>query len=148
MASKTFVVSGSCDQGGSCTLYGRITSRDGTGVAGNPGEGYALKKADVATMVLRIASTNDVPNTLAPVPAPVITPAATMFDTLQTSTNDAAYGGDRTGFNFRWEVPLGIMIYGGRTYLFQVVVTTVGGKVGYCNWSVTTNPTRMPPQGN
>ena len=135
MASVT--ISGSCDKGSPPTLYGRITSRDGSGTVATTGEGKSLKKSDISSLSYTLKSVSIVPETFIKQDAPLVV-SDVIFDTLQKSTDDSGYKGDGKGFNFRYTIPPELLQQGGRVYRFQLKITTTGGTVGYGRWIITT----------
>jgi hypothetical protein len=141
----SLVVSGTCDQYGQCTLYGRLTAKDGTGTVANPGEGKCLKQADLHALWFMILSLTDTPDKMifTPTSLPI---ANVIFDALQTSSNDAGYRGDSAGFNFRYTIVPKILNAGGRSYRATVRTVTTGGGVGYAIWNITTRPVDMGAQ--
>jgi hypothetical protein len=140
MAGRT--VSGACDQGGACTVYGRLAALDAHGKNVNPGEGNCLLQGDVASLSWTISNTTDIPKTIEA--TGTLNPTTVIFNTLQTSANDPGYKGDLKGFNFKFTLPTGVLIKGARTYLFQLKIVTMGNSTGYARWMITTIPSTVP----
>ena len=135
----SITVSGQCDQYGQCTLYGRLTAKDATGVVANPGEAPSLKQVDLTNLWFMLLSLTDTPDRI--IVTPTLLPITkVIFDTLQTSTNDGGYKGDAAGFNFRYTIVPHILNAGGRSYRATVRAVTTGGGVGNGIWNITTRP--------
>jgi hypothetical protein len=135
------VVSGDCDQNGSCTVYGRLTSSDGTGTNAVTGEGNCLKIADIKSLVYDIYSQTGPPASIVQGPRNLVI-TEVWFDVLQTSANDPAYAGDGNGFNFRFTIPRNVLTGADRQYLFLLTVTSNGGVVGYGRWEIFASSTQ------
>jgi hypothetical protein len=141
----SITVSGACDQYGQCTLYGRFTAKDATGVVANPGEGPCVKQTDLTALWFSLISLTDTPDRIivTPTQLPI---SKVIFDTLQTSANDGGYKGDAAGFNFRYTIIPNVLNAGGRSYRASVRVVTTGGGVGNGIWNITTRPVDIGPQ--
>jgi hypothetical protein len=132
-------VSGSCDQGGQCTLYGRLTAKDATGTVVKAGEAKCLKQADIATLWFTIVSLTDTPIRII-IPVSPMDKTKVIFDGIQTAANDPGYVGDGLGFNFRFTIVPGILLAPSRQYRASVRAVTTGGGVGNGIWNIGTIP--------
>lgn len=75
-----------------------------------------------------------------------LTVADVVFDTLQTTADDAAWTKD-SGYNFRYIFPPSTIPNGGTTYYIPIEFTDASSRISYCNVKVTTNETYVdtPP---
>jgi hypothetical protein len=90
-----------------------------------------------------LTRSGDIQDTIVRTPAP-LSITGTIFNTVQTATQDPGYTGDGKGFNFRFTIPPGYLISGGSTYKLQIKGVTYGGSVGFCNWEIYVKPTTIP----
>ena len=111
---------------GSATVYGRLTAADATGIS-VVGQGKCLKQADLSSITFKTFDEAD-PDTI--VNSGTVTIASSIFDTLQTSTDDPAWPFD-LGFNFRHTLAPANFPTGDKTYVVEYKITTTGGSVGW-----------------
>lgn len=62
------------------------------------------------------------------VASPTVTVASSVFDTLQTSSNDPRWTGDATGFNFVFTIPAAAFPTGNRKYRVEFTFDPVSGE--------------------
>lgn len=111
---------------GSASVYARVVARDGTG-SSVAGEGKALKQADLSSVTFRTYEESD-PGTA--INTGTVTISSSIFDTLQTSTDDPVWTGDY-GFNFRHDLAPANFPDGGKVYVVEYKFTTTGGAVAF-----------------
>jgi hypothetical protein len=93
-------------------------------------------QADCSSITIKAWDTADFTSTVLSV-SPTV--SNVVFDTLQT---DGRWGEDTTGYNFRYDVADTICVTPGSRYLFEVVITTSGGKLRAIIWDVLCKQTR------
>ncbi len=125
------IINGYADEDGGATLYGRVTARDGTGTSVT-GEGKCLKQADLSTITFAVYDLSDSTHTAVATGSLPITDV--IFDTLKTVSDDPAWRGDSTGFNFRYDAPATWFPNGNRQYQVEVKFTTTGGVAAWGKW--------------
>ena len=60
-----------------------------------------------------------------------LTVASVIFDSLQTSGDDARWGGGDDGFNFRWSIAASLAPTAGVTFRYRVKITATDGSIFY-----------------
>lgn len=96
---------GRVNEDGGFSILARVTALDATGTEVVPSEGPCLKQVDVASITCRVYSlgaNKDNASGTQITPAPTLTPAANLFDTLRTSGWPTDK--DSSGYNFRHDV--------------------------------------------
>lgn len=111
---------------GSATCYARIMARDGTGQSVD-GQGKALTQADLSAITFKTFSDEN-PNT--PINSGTVVIATSIFDTLQTTTDDPVWKFSK-GFNFRHDLGPENFPEGDTTYTVEYKFVTSGGTVGF-----------------
>jgi hypothetical protein len=127
---------------GSFSVMGRAVSLEGSGEETRHGEGNLLQQADVSSVTCKVYSLGTDPNSLAGTevtPAPTLTPAANLYDALQTLGWDA----DLDGYNFRHDVGPDYVPNPNEFYLLEYKLTLSGGGVVWGKVRVKTLPTRQ-----
>lgn len=115
---------------GSFSNLARVTAIQGTGTQVRPHEGNCLKIADVSTIVCKVynlGTDREATTGTEVTPAPSLTPADNLYDTIQTNgwpTED-----DPHGYNFRHDVGPAYVPDPGTWYLFEYKITLTGGGV-------------------
>lgn len=112
------------NEDGSYSILGRVCALQGTGTAVNPREGNPLKQADVGSITAKVFNLgtdqfNESGTEITP--APTLTAAANVYDTLQTSgwpTDD-----DPDGYNFRHDLSPTYCPTGANWYLIEYKIT-------------------------
>ena len=99
-------------------------------------DGANAVQADCSSIQIKAWDTNDFDTTVLD---EALTVSNVVFDTLQT---DGRWSEDSTGYNFRYDVADSIVVTPGRTYRFESVVTTSGGKLPAMVWEVYCTETR------
>lgn len=128
MSSPVGVFFAEVNEDGSFSVLGRVCSLTGTGDTVNDREGPCLKQADVSTIACKVydLGTNKDADTGTPVtPDPALTPAANLYDTLQTLGWDTYK--DPAGYNFRHDVAPTYVPTGGNWYALEYLITLTGG---------------------
>ena len=92
-------------------------------------------QADCSTITMKAWDTTDFTSTVL---SASLTVANVVYDTLQT----VMWEEDSTGYNFRYDVADTICVTPNRTYLFEAVITTTGGKLPKITWSLPCRETR------
>jgi hypothetical protein len=134
----SIIVHGNFWEDGSCTVYGRITARDGTGTS-ITGEGKALVQADLSSATYAIFDrSSTTPET--PIATGTLTIGSVVFNTLQTSTDDPVWDVDTTGFNLRADFAASLFPSGGVLYRIEIKLTTTGSAVGWAVFEGLSNP--------
>lgn len=93
------------NEDGSFSILARIVSLDGTGSEVVPGEGPCIKQADIFSISCKVydLGSNEFATTGTEItPAPTVTAASNMFDTLRTTGWPVAQ--DPSGYNFRHDL--------------------------------------------
>ena len=130
---------GSVPEDGSFYILSRLAALEGTGSEYVAGEGNVLKQADVSTITCKVYSlgTNkDNESGTEVTPAPTLTAAANLFDTLRTvgwPTGDDCYG-----YNFRHDVGPTYVPNPEEWYLLEYKITLTGGGVVWMSVKVKT----------
>ena len=107
------------------TALGRITARDGTGVAtGRKGEGNWLKQADISSITVGVFDL-DADSTI--VSAAVVDKTASVLDVPVTT--DVLWTRDKIGYNFIHDLSVTYFATGDHTFLVEYKVTLTGGTV-------------------
>lgn len=114
------------NEDGSATIKARVMAVDGTGSAAGPGEGYAVKRADLASISVLIY---DITGAAAQGSPPSITIANVISDTLITTA--ALWKTDEYGYNFIHTLPTTAFPTGDSEYQVEYKFTTTGGAVGW-----------------
>ena len=121
---------GKVNEDGSFSILSRVTSLDGTGTQVKAREGNCLKQADVDNIMCKVVAlgTNKYATSGTEItPAPTLTPAANLYDTLQTNgwpTED-----DWAGYNFRHDISPTFVPDGDQWYLFEYKFTLDTGGI-------------------
>lgn len=135
---------GEVNEDGSFSILARITALDAAGQEVVPREGPCLTQADVASIACRVfdlGRNKDNPAGSEVLPAPTLTPAANIFDTLRTS--GWPLDRDIWGYNFRHDVS---PIYDGSPgtaslgewYLLEYKITLTNGGIVWLRVKVKT----------
>lgn len=103
----------------SLTLMARITGNAGTNIT----------QASLSALTCRVFDSDDDNEEI--LPAPTITIAATVFDTLQTS--DPRWTVDTTGYNFKFTIPAANFPTGPRRVQWQFKFTPTSGDPFFWN---------------
>lgn len=104
------------NEDGSWSALSRLCALQGSGEEVKPGEGPVLLQADVASITCKVYDLGTDPDAAGSevTPAPTLTPAANLFDTLRTVGWPTAQ--DRFGYNFRHDVATTFVPTGGNWY--------------------------------
>lgn len=132
---------GDVNEDGSYSVLARVTSLDGSGTEVRPEEGPCLTQADVSTItckVFALGTNKNNPSGTEITPAPTLTPAANIFDTLRTTGWPTP--SDPDGYNFRHDLSPTYAPNGGEWYLLEYKFTLTGGGVIWLKVKVRSAP--------
>lgn len=114
---------------GSCDIRARVVAKDATGSATNPGEGYAIKRADLSAISLSIYDITDESSPVLVAGPTAINIADVISDTLVTTS--ALWKADSYGYNFAHVLGPSSFPTGGNTYQAEYKFTSTGGAVSW-----------------
>lgn len=132
---------GEANEGGTAHALARLVSLDGSGSEVKPGEGACLLQTDVSSITCAVYDLGTNPDEEAGTevtPAPTVTVAANLFDTLRTvgwPTQD-----DPHGYNFRHDVGPEYLADPNEWRLFEYRITLDSGGVVWFLAKVKTRP--------
>ena len=128
------------NEDGDATALGRITARDGSGIAtGVDGEGNWLQQADISTITCKVFDLDSTtPDT--EIATPTVTVATHVLDSPVTT--NVIWTLDSTGYNFLHDLAASNFPTGDRTYLVEYKVTLSGGAIFHGVYRGTARPIR------
>lgn len=123
-------VEGVVHEDGTASVLARMTSLDGTGEEQFPGEGNVLKQANINSIsakVYNLGSNKNNASGTEVLPAPTLTPAANVFDTLRV----IGWKEDEAGYNFRHDVSATYLSDPNTWYLVEYKFVLASGGVAW-----------------
>lgn len=138
MATGAVIWWAEVNEDGPFNALNRVVSLDGTGEEVKRGEGPVILQADVSSISCKVFELADgFADAGAEVtPAPSLTAADNIFDTLRTS----GWSQDDLGYNFRHSVGATYLADPGAWRLIEYKITLTGGEVIWIEWRVKTLP--------
>jgi hypothetical protein len=129
---------GDVNEDGSFNILARVTAIEGSGTAVKPEEGNPLQQADVSTITCKVftIASRDATTGTEVTPAPTLTPAANLYDALQTLGWPT--GRDPHGYNFRLDLGPAYSASPAQWVLVEVKFTLSGGGVVWLKVRVKT----------
>lgn len=137
---SAMTIYGSVDEDGGFSILARVTSLSGSGTAVRPIEGNPIKQADVSSITCKVYALGTDKNNDAGTevtPAPTVTVATSVYDTLQTSGWDTYH--DPDGYNFRFDVSPTYTANPGEWYLYEFKFTLTDSSVIWLKAKVKTS---------
>lgn len=119
---------GRVNEDGIYSVLARVTALQGTGTQVRPEEGNCLKQADILSISCKVFSLGANKDNLAGtelLPAPSLSPADNIYDTLQTT--GWRTGVDVYGYNFRHDVAASYTPSQAEWYRLEYKFTLTGG---------------------
>lgn len=112
---------------GPFSVLGRVTSLAGSGEEVIQGEGPVIQQADVSTITAKVFELADqyAEAGTEVTPAPTLTAAANIFDTLRT----AGWRSDPHGYNFRHDLGAAYLADPGEWRCVEYKITLTGGEI-------------------
>lgn len=96
--------------------------------------GTAITQATISTIALKVFDISSTTSVATATP----TPAANIYDTLQTTALDPRWTADETGYNFRYAVLASQVPDGGKKYLFEFKFTPTSGEAFHVRFETPT----------
>lgn len=121
---------GSVNEDGSYSILARVCALEGSGSELAVGEGNAVQQADISTITAKVFSLGTNKNSTSGTevtPAPTLTAAANIFNTLRTVGWPTVE--DQHGYNFRLDIGPTHTANGNEWYLTEIKFTLTSGTV-------------------
>ena len=132
------VIYGEADEDGIATVFTRLAGLDGSGSEYKPGEGKAFQQADVSSIACKVfeIASRDAEAGTEITPAPTVTVAGSIFDTLRTVGWDTSK--DAHGYNFRHDLQPAFLADPGEWRCIEYKFTLATGGIAWLEARIKT----------